>query len=167
MQNPTTPGTGDGEPMGKAGAEPHQSGNPCLRPGNARGHALIQGDASSAFECFIATVQRIEQILDRETELLDGREIEAPHDFNREKRLALVELTRCLAALRDRDCLAAGFDAKPALARLRHRLEANLTALETHMKAVGEVAACIALAIVEHESDGTYSVVSNGRGIVE
>lgn len=167
MQNPSAPGTGDGEPSGPPGVEPQQRGNPALRPGNSRSHALIQGDASATFECFVATVQRLEQILDRETEMLDGREIGAPRDFNREKRLALVELTRCLGTLRDRECEAAGFDAKPALARLRHRLEANLTALETHMKAVGEVAACIASAIVEHESDGTYSVVSNGRGIGE
>lgn len=153
--------------MAQADAEHHEKGNPALRASHAKDHGLTQGDSAAALECFVATVHRLEQILDRETELLDRREVGAPRDFNREKRLVLLELTRCLAALREHDCLASGLDAKPALARLRQRLEANLTALETHMKAVGEVAACIAQAIVEHESDGTYSAMSNGRGLVE
>jgi hypothetical protein len=167
MQDSSASHSGDSKATRQATPEPHERGNQTLRRVNGRAHVPMQGDLVAAYDFFVSTVDRLEQILDRETEMLVGRQVGTQHDFNREKRLALVELTHCLAALREREWVAAGFDGKPILARLRHRIEANLTALETHMKAVGEVAACIARAIVEYESDGTYSAKSNGKGIVE
>jgi hypothetical protein len=48
-------------------------------------------------------------------------------------------------------------EAKAPLARLRVKLESNLASLQTHLTAVAEIAAVIARAIQNHESDGTYT----------
>jgi hypothetical protein len=51
------------------------------------------------------------------------------------------------------------------LAGLRVKLEKNLSLLDFHLKAVKEIAAIVARAIEEDESDGTYSALyTRGRG---
>jgi hypothetical protein len=56
-------------------------------------------------------------------------------------------------------------DLKAALAGLREKLQKNLAILQTHLDAVGAIAAIISRAIQEHESDGTYTpeLGRNGR----
>jgi hypothetical protein len=50
-----------------------------------------------------------------------------------------------------------GLDPKPIIARLRGKLQSNLTVLQTHLNAVAAIAAIIARTIEEQESDGTYT----------
>lgn len=121
-------------------------------------------ETKGLFDAFQDAVARLERILELETERLGRHDVSLLREVNHEKRLGLFELTRALNALRGRDCLALGFDVGPALARLRGKLEANLSCLDMHMKAVGEIAAIVVKAIVEQESDGTYSAGAHGTG---
>jgi hypothetical protein len=50
------------------------------------------------------------------------------------------------------------------LARLRMKLQKNLVIIQTHLDAVGTVAAIIARAMHEHESDGTYTPELGEKG---
>ncbi|WOJ88665.1 hypothetical protein RZS28_12670 [Methylocapsa polymorpha] len=115
-------------------------------------------------EAFVGAVERLERTLDRETEMLRQHQPIALHDFNHEKSHALLELSRTLSAMRAIDPGAFECDAKEPLARLRLKLEGNLAILQTHLTAVGEIAAIIARAIQDHESDGTYTTMLNRSG---
>jgi hypothetical protein len=111
-------------------------------------------------DAFLDAVERVEKILDLENEQLSRHEMGGLRELNYEKSLGLLELTRTSQVLRARDGLAFDADAKQALARLRQKLDANIASLNIHMRAAGEIAAIIAQAIVEHESDGTYTAVA-------
>jgi len=116
-----------------------------------------EAHAEIIFGGFTNAVERLERLLDRETAMLIGQQPIALDDFNHKKRHGLLELSRAMDAMRglNRDCL--GHDPKETLARLRVKLQMNLAILRTHMDAVGAIAAIIARAIQEHESDGTYT----------
>jgi hypothetical protein len=116
------------------------------------------------FDAFINAVKRLERLLDRETAMLIEHQPITLDDFNHKKRHGLLELSRAMDAMRglDRDCL--GHDPKAPLAGLRVKLQKNLMILQTHLDAVGTIAAIIARAIQEHESDGTYTAKHNDMG---
>jgi hypothetical protein len=82
----------------------------------------------------------------------------ALHDFNHEKSHGLLELKRTMTAMRAFDSVQFEHNAKAPLARLRLKLESNLEILQTHLTAVGAIAAIVARTIQEHESDGTYTI---------
>jgi hypothetical protein len=116
-----------------------------------------EAHAEIVFDAFINAIQRLEQLLDRETAMLIENQPVTFDDFNHKKRHGLLELSRAIDAMRglDRDCHA--HDPKTPLARLRMKLQKNLVVLQTHLDAVGTIAAIIARAIHEYESDGTYT----------
>ncbi len=125
----------------------------------------MEADVAIIFDAFVNAVERLEGLLDKETAMLIEHRTIALDDFNHKKRHALLELSRAMETVRgaDRDCLTR--DLKAALAGLREKLQKNLAILQTHLDAVGAIAAIISRAIQEHDSDGTYTseLGRNGR----
>jgi hypothetical protein len=108
---------------------------------------------TAMLDAFLNTLERLEAVIDAETSALQQNRPVDLADFNHKKRHGLLELSRTMRLL-DQDAREV---AQPSLHRLRDKVEKNLSILEVHIKAVHEVAAIIANAIQEHESDGTYS----------
>ncbi len=113
-------------------------------------------------DAFIRTLERLEHVIEAETTALQQNQPVDLADFNHKKRHGLLELSRTMRLLDE----PSRESAQPGLHRLRDKVEQNLSILEIHIKAVHEVAAIIANAIQEHESDGTYSrwLASQGKG---
>jgi len=117
---------------------------------------------TAVLDAFIKTLERLEIVIDSETTALQQNQAIDLADFNHKKRHGLLELSRSIRFL-DEESLRA---AQPDLHRLHDKVEKNLSILEIHIKAVHEVAAIIANAIQQNESDGTYSrwLASQGKG---
>jgi hypothetical protein len=100
------------------------------------------------------TMQRIDKILDRETEALQTRAAIDLKESNNRKSQALLELglaTRGLEDIRLDPELVEGLKA------LRAKLAFNQTVLRRHLDAVREVASVVADTIQDRDWDGTYS----------
>jgi hypothetical protein len=100
-------------------------------------------------------IKRLVEVVDQETAALRERKPIDLNLFNNRKSQGLLELDRALRLLDGAD---PGELTKSALRDLRQKLETNRQVLDTHLEAVREVAAIIADAIRNVESDGTYSV---------
>ncbi len=116
-----------------------------------------QPDPESAFRAFINTVERLERLVDQETATLREHRLIALDEFNQKKRHGLLELRRTIGGIRARQFEHFGLDPKSVVTRLRGKLRTNLAMLQTHLDAVAAIAAIIARAIEEQESDGTYT----------
>jgi hypothetical protein len=105
-------------------------------------------------DAFINAVERLEHIIDVETELLQAHKLVALQQFNHKKIFGLLELRRAMQAQ-----VGHAFDPEMenALSGLRGKLETNLCLLQMHLTAVREISSIIAQAIQDHESDGTYT----------
>jgi hypothetical protein len=106
---------------------------------------------------FFGIVDRLEAVLDAETEAL-SRNISADMtELGNRKRQGLLELTRTLRA-----AAVAGpkADIQERLRRFALTLERNRAVLGTQLRAVREIADIIAETIKEAESDGTYSLLT-------
>jgi hypothetical protein len=115
-------------------------------------------------ETFIRSIERLEQILELETQLLRQHRQVALRDFNHRKSHGLLEFSRSVQALRALDPAAVDLAAQAPLGRLRAKLDENLAILKSHLDAVGEIAAIVARAMQEQESDGTYAPMTPGAG---
>lgn len=106
-------------------------------------------------------VERIEQIVDNETDALRRFKAIDLREFNTRKSQGLLELTRAVRALG-----GAGLDPRSSarLKLLRAKLETNQTVLATHLRAAKEITSMVAETIRDSESDGTYSNVMPLRG---
>ena len=128
-------------------------------------NAITEGARSQAMlEAFVNAVERLEDVLEQETQMLDRNRPIALHDFNHRKSHGLLELSRAMIACRTLDRVAFDVETSAPLARLRVKLESNLASLQTHLTAVSEIAAVISRAIQDHESDGTYTARQFARG---
>jgi len=116
-----------------------------------------KSDPAIAFRAFINTVERLERLLDQETAALREHKLITLDDFNQKKSHGLLELRRTIGGIRELHFESLGLDPKPIIARLREKLQNNLTVLQTHLNAVAAIAAIIARTIEEQESDGTYT----------
>jgi hypothetical protein len=114
---------------------------------------------SSALSAFSKAVERLEQVIDLETQVLMENKPADLHEFNHRKNFGLLELTRTMRALEG----TPSEQVRILLVNLRTKLDRNRKALDTHLRAVQEISAIIAKAIRDSESDGTYSV-SMGSG---
>jgi len=107
------------------------------------------------------TMQRIELLVDRETEALRTRATIDLKESNNNKSQALLELGLAARSLE-------GFDLDPDLAArlrmLRGKLEANQSMLRRHLEAVREIAGVVAETIQDSEWDGTYSQHASSGG---
>lgn len=100
------------------------------------------------------TMQRIEKLVDRETEALRTRSAIDLKESNNSKSQALLELG---LAARSLDGIALDADLVQRLKLLRTKLEVNQVMLRRHLEAVREVASVVADTIQDREWDGTYS----------
>jgi hypothetical protein len=107
------------------------------------------------------TMQRIEMLVERETEALKSRASIDLRESNNGKSQALLELGLAARSLQ-------GVQLDPELVKrlkaLRGKLEANRAVLRRHLEAVREVASVVADTIQDREWDGTYSQHAGSGG---
>jgi hypothetical protein len=116
-------------------------------------------ETSSALGAFGKAVERLEQVIDLETQILMENKPADLREFNHRKNFGLLELTRTMRALNGMP----SEQVRVLLINLRAKLDRNRKALDIHLRAVQEISAIISKAIRDSESDGTYSV-SMGSG---
>jgi len=108
------------------------------------------------------TMQRVEKLVDFETEALRKRAAIDLKQTNNSKSQALLELGMAARAIE-------GTELEPELVdrlrSLRAKLEENRAMLNRHLEAVREVAGVIAETIKDGEWDGTYSQCDAAGGI--
>ncbi|MBO0734193.1 MAG: hypothetical protein J2P49_07750 [Methylocapsa sp.] len=101
-------------------------------------------------------IERLDCLLDRENAILREHRLADLEEHNQKKSLGLLEMRRAIAAVRGCGCETLGLETKPAVARLREKLQSNLSLLRTHLEAIAAITAAIARTIEQQESDGTY-----------
>lgn len=109
------------------------------------------------------TMQRVEKLVDFETEALRTRAAVDLRQMNNSKSQALLELGMAARVLEGTQLEP---DLVDRLKALRGKLEENRIMLNRHLQAVREVAGVIAETIKDSEWDGTYSEcdAANGAG---
>jgi hypothetical protein len=125
----------------------------------ARPSQTYQNGTSNAFDAFGKAIERLEQVIELETQVLLENKAADLHEFNHRKNFGLLELTRTMRALDG----TPSEQVRTLLVNLRAKLDRNRKALDIHIRAVQEISAIIAKAIRDSESDGTYSA-SMGSG---
>ncbi len=116
--------------------------------------------AAPAVSAITAALDRLEGLVDEESEALETR---APVDLdaiNRRKSHSLLEITRLARSLP----LSVDPGLRVRLSRLRDRLVANHRLLGLHLAAVREIADLMVGVLSEAESDGTYDMTGARRG---
>jgi flagellar biosynthesis/type III secretory pathway chaperone len=114
----------------------------------------VGGDMPDEVRGLLATIRRLESIVEEETAALEtGKRIDFD-EFSTRKSRSMLEFVRLMRA---RNHLGADSEIREEIRRLRQKLERNRAILEMHYDAVREVATIIVRAIKEAESDGTYS----------
>ena len=109
---------------------------------------------SPALAAFLAIVERVEAVLDAETEVLTHNLPTDISDLGHRKRQGLLEMTRIM---RIAASSGAQVEMRERLGRFSAKLERNRAVLGTQLRAVREIADIIALTIRDSDSDGTYS----------
>ena len=106
---------------------------------------------------FLAVVDRLESVLDHETEALKGRLPSDMAEIGNRKRQGLLEMDR---ALRSASSDRSRPEVRERLRRFAVVVERNRAALGTQLRAVREIADIIAQTLKDADSDGTYSPVA-------
>jgi hypothetical protein len=101
----------------------------------------------------IGCIDRLDQLLDRETEALRNCAPIDFEDFNLRKSHALLELSRASRSATPLASTAIG----ARLMDLQAKLAENSLLLEQHLAAMREIATIMVRTIEMAESDGTYS----------
>lgn len=117
--------------------------------------------AQAARNSIDRTMQRIEMLIERETEALRSRAAIDLKELSNGKNQALLELGLAARAL---EGIPLEEELIERLKVLRGKLETNRSVLRMHLDAVREVANIVAETIQHSEWDGTYSqnVASGG-----
>lgn len=118
---------------------------------NAQSVSIV---SSAAVDACLRAIERVEQVVEQETQALRRRQRPRLDDFNRRKSHGLLDLTRAVRAL---GSAAAGPALQPRLTALQVKLSENAAVLKMHLEAVQEISGVMARAIRDGESDGTYS----------
>ncbi len=108
----------------------------------------------STVASFTAVVDRVEAVVDAETEALAQRRPVDMAGLTLRKRQGLLELSRIMRAFSG---IGPQVEAQDRLGRLSAKLERNRVVLDRQLRAVREVADIIAASIKDAESDGTYT----------
>lgn len=115
-----------------------------------------------ALATLVSALERLEDLVDQETDALRRRVPLDLADINRRKSRSLLELSRAARGveIRQTDALQQRLD------RLREKLSDNQAVVSLHLAAAQEVGAILDQALREAESDGTYSTygAAEGRG---
>jgi flagellar biosynthesis/type III secretory pathway chaperone len=132
---------------------PASSAVAAVEPGAMRPATI----SSAPLDACLRAMERLDQVLDQETDALRRHRRSDLGDFNRRKSHGLLELTRAVRALDPGALPALG----PQLRAMQAKLQDNGAVLRMNLQAVQEISSLVARTIREHESDGTYS--STGR----
>ena len=111
-----------------------------------------QPTAGGTVAALDAALDRLEAVIDAETEALVSRAPLDHADINRQKSQSLLEITRLARALPPMPDAAL----RERLADLRERLATNHRLLGLHVEAVREVSDLMVGILNDAESDGTY-----------
>ena len=114
----------------------------------------------ASFEACLRAIERVEQVVDQETQALKRRERGRLDEFVNRKSHGLLELTRAMRAVG----ASAGEGLRPQLQALQAKLSENSALLKMNVEAVQEVSTVMARAIRDGESDGTYSAAIRFAG---
>ncbi|MEI2385835.1 hypothetical protein [Breoghania sp. JC706] len=114
----------------------------------------------SGREALYVAIERANSAVVAETQALRNRAGVDLRDFERRKSQALLDLTRAGSTIGEGPADAALVE---RLGVLRGSLEDNMKLLSTHLRAVREISELISRALIEAESDGTYTS-QLGRG---
>lgn len=124
--------------------------------------ALPPAGKDPALATLVSALERLEDLVDQETDALRRRAPLDLADINRRKSRSLLELSRAARGteVRQADAL------QQRLGRLREKLLDNQAVVSLHLAAAQEVGAILDQALREAESDGTYSTygAAEGRG---
>ncbi len=103
---------------------------------------------------FLAIVERVEAVLDAETDVLTRNLPTDISDLAHRKRQGLLDMTRIM-----RSAASSGAQAemRARLGKFSVKLERNRAVLGTQLRAVREIADIISLTMRDSDSDGTYS----------
>ena len=121
---------------------------------SARQTPTPSNPGQAGLRALAGVIDRLETVLDAETEALEAN---TPIDLaavNHRKRQGLLELSRIVPHL---PTGALGGEPRQHLERLSRKLDRNRRVLDIQLRAVREVAAIVAAMIREGESDGTYT----------
>ncbi len=118
------------------------------RPGTAPGG----GDPLLAN--FTTVVDRLQGVVDFETDALSRHVAIDLAELNRQKRQGMLELSRVMRGYADRSPPA---EVRDRLASLTAALDRNRAVLDVQLSAVREIAEIIAQVMKDAEWDGTYS----------
>ncbi|MDX7950355.1 hypothetical protein P7D22_04080 [Lichenihabitans sp. Uapishka_5] len=110
-----------------------------------------------SFAAFLAVAERLEAVLDHETESLRRNRPCDLIDTCGRKRQSLLELSRFMPRLTS---VAEREGARGRLGRLEAKLETNRQVLDVRIGAVRQVADIISRTLRDAESDGTYSMAA-------
>lgn len=108
----------------------------------------------STVKSFAAIVERVEAVVDAETDALKHHRPVDMAGLILRKRQGLLELSRIMRAFSG---LGPQVEAQGRLDRLSVKLENNRVVLDRQLRAVREVADIIASSIKDADSDGTYT----------
>ena len=104
---------------------------------------------------FMTVVDRLQGVIDYETDSLSRHVAVDLADLNRQKRQGMLELNRLMRSLSTRP---ASEVVRERLTDLGASIERNRAVLEVQLSAVREIADIIAAVMRDAEWDGTYSV---------
>ncbi len=108
----------------------------------------------STVRSFAAIVDRVEAVVDAETDALKNHRPVDMAGLILRKRQGLLELSRIMRAFSG---LGPQVEAQNRLDRLSVKLEGNRVVLDRRLRAVREVADIISTAMKDADSDGTYT----------
>ena len=109
---------------------------------------------AGAVTAVITAIDRLSQVVEEETQLLRQLGSADFERLNHQKNYSLLELTRAMRVLPERDRSAL---LSARLVRLRNLLDENQRVLRLHLAAAEEIANLVASTIEDAASDGTYS----------
>lgn len=117
-------------------------------------HAAPEPVTPATVAAFLAVVDRVEAVLDAETDALTRQLPADMTEIGNRKRQGLLEMSRAL-----KSAAAAGprAEIRDRLAQFARTLERNRAVLGSQLLAVREIAEIVAQTMQEAESDGTYS----------
>ena len=145
-------GSRKGQALGSIfGSAPRQGAAPPAPNLHGTSPALA---VSPALAAFLAIVERVEAVLDAETEVLTRNVPTDISDLGHRKRQGLLEMSRIM---RSAASSGAQVEMRARLGRFSVKLERHRAVLGTQLRAVREIADIIALTMRDSESDGTYS----------
>jgi len=110
-------------------------------------------------QAFIHCVERLEALIETETQILRGLQ---PIDFetlNLRKTHALMEFLQMSRNIPG----GVSLQARERIQSLQKLLAVNAETLERHLRAMQEITALVVKSIQEDASDGTYSMTRAGR----